>query len=109
MSGFRLLLSNIRDTESRENFQKIEQFIRLDNLISSGFKFFELQFTKAETNKRIPHGLGFVPKDVIQTSSIGSGAPTWNFASFNSEFLDITTTGPCVVRAFIGSYAATGA
>ena len=105
----KLSLTNIREPESRENFQKVEQFLRDENLLASDFKFFELTFTKAETNKRIPHGLGFTPKDVIQTSSTGAGALTWNYALFNAEFLDITTTGSCVVRAFIGNYAPTGA
>jgi hypothetical protein len=55
-------------------------------------------------NYRYPHKLGFVPEDVIQTSLRGAGAVTWNYDQFNRDYLDVTTTGACVVRAFVGLY-----
>lgn len=55
----------------------------------------------------VPHGLGFLPTDVIQTSVVG-GTVVWNYASFTTTNLSLTisgvATGGCTVRAFIGAY-----
>ena len=104
-----LLLDNLVDDRVRYNFQTILEYIRRVPILRGEFKHFELTFTKAETNKRIPHNLGFLPLDVIQTRLTGSGAITWNYSLFTDTFLDVTTTNACVVRAFIGRYGDTGA
>ena len=56
------------------------------------------------TNEKVSHNLDFVPKDIIQTSSIGVGVLTFNFDKFDDTLLDITTTGSITVRAFIGTF-----
>lgn len=104
-----LSIEGVKDMIARENFLKISEFVRDENLLLSGFKFYEIIFTQAETNKKIPHRLGFTPKDVLQTSLIGDGAINWNYTLFDKEFLDVSTSDACTVRAFIGSYAPTGA
>ncbi len=86
----------------RENFLKIQQFLR-DNQNLGNFTHFEFTFTKAVTALKIPHRLGFQPKDILQTSLTGSGAITWLYAQFDVNFIVVTTTGPCVVRAYIGT------
>jgi hypothetical protein len=68
------------------------------------FDHFALTISKAETNLKIPHSLGFQPKDIIQTSLTGAGAITYNYATFTNQFIDITTTGACEVRFFGGTY-----
>lgn len=105
----RLLLSEIVDPAARENFQKLDQYLVTENVLTSGFKHFELTFTQAETNKRIPHRLGYLPKDLIQTRLTGAGSLTWNYTLFTDEFLDVTTTGACVVRFLLGTYGTSGA
>lgn len=102
-------VEKIQDPIARENFQNIQQFLNDDTLTRGKFTFYEIIFTKAETHKRIPHRLGFVPKDILQTSLTGAGAITWNYALFTTDFLDVTTTAACKVRAFIGRYNDSGA
>lgn len=104
-----LLIEQVQDPISRENFLKVNQMVQADPFQKSNFKFFEITFTKAETNKKLPHSLGFLPKDIIQTSLIGAGTVTWNYTLFDSTNLNITTSAACVVRAFIGRYGETGA
>ena len=99
-----LILEKVVDAVARENFQKIAQFVVNSDILRPNFKFYEIIFTKAETNKRIPHRLTFVPKDVIQTSLIGPGSLTWNYSLFNKEYLDVTTTDACTVRVFVGTH-----
>lgn len=100
-----LLINQVVDPVARENFVKISEYVGSENLLLGQFKFYEIIFTQAETNKKIPHGLGFLPKDIIQTSRTGVGEINWNFDEFDSTYLDVSTSDACVVRAFIGSYS----
>lgn len=99
-----LYIADVLDEYSRENFRRIQRSFTDDPFDKGDFKFFEITFTGAVTNFKYPHNLRFMPKDVIQTSLKGAGALTWNYARFDSTNLDISTTGVCVVRAFVGSY-----
>jgi len=101
----KLLVKETEDITTQENMRRIqEELTRFQPILKCQWKFFELTFTGAVTNYKYPHKLSFVPKDVIQTSLIGAGALTWNYSLFDRTNLDITTTGACVVRAFIGAY-----
>lgn len=93
----------IEDQYVRENFQRILDFFRVQNHLFN-FRQFELIFSQAVTNYQHKHNLGFLPKDVILTSVIGAGSVTFNYGDFTKEFISITTTGPCVVRFFLGAY-----
>lgn len=99
-----LILKDIEDVYVRENFKRLTAFFQKETLLKGSFKFFELTFEGAVTGETVRHGLQFKPLDVIQTSVIGSGVPTFNFADFTKETISVTTSGPCIVRAFIGAY-----
>ncbi len=99
-----LILKNIKDQYVRENFKRINLFYQTFSLFKAGWQFFEITNADAYTNKKIPHGLGYKPLDVLQTSTIGTGVLTFNFDKFDDKNLDITTTGACTVRCFIGTY-----
>lgn len=104
-----LEFDRIADPIVRENFSKLLEYVRTENLLLGGFKFFELTFTQAETNKKIPHGLGYRPKDIIQTSITGDGDVLWHYANFDATHIEVSTSDACVVRVFIGSYSNSGA
>lgn len=101
--GFRI--DDIQDPVVRENFQKLEEESINALFPSDRWRFVELTFTGAVTGYAYRHGLGFLPKDVIQTSLTGAGSLTWNYSSFTKETVSVTTTGACVVRALIGKIA----
>lgn len=98
------IVKNIKDQYIRENFKRLNLFFQGTPLVKMGLTFFELKFDVAVTNTQVLHGLGFLPLDVIQTSVKGAGTITFNFDKFTDKYLDITTTGACVVRCFIGTY-----
>lgn len=106
----KLLLEQTLDPVAQENFQIISEFLNGINLLLTDFSFFEFRFTGTETNKKIKHNLGFRPKDVLQTSLIGTGTIAWNYANFTDESVDVTIAGtvsssvPTIVRVFLGSY-----
>jgi hypothetical protein len=84
----------------------IKDVLLAEPFVNSGFRFMEIAFTAAGTFK-VAHGLGFMPLDVVQSSLKGTGAVTWNYASFDKTNLSVTTTAACTVRAFIGAYRGT--
>lgn len=98
------IFKDIDDPFIRENFKRLTLFIKAFPLFRGNWAFQEKTFTGAVTNLNIVHGLGFKPTDVIQTSKTGAGAITFNYSSFDSININVTTTGACVVRFFIGAY-----
>lgn len=104
MPKFRLFVNEIEDPYVKENFERLTRFVNDQSFLRGEWQFFEITFTGAVTNYKHKHNLGFVPKDILQTSKTGAGAITFNYTSFDSTNIDITTTGACVVRFFVGSY-----
>lgn len=88
----------------REALQKVKEAVDGSVLERGEFQFFEITISSAVTNFRYSHKLNFTPKDVIQLSVTGAGTVTWNYSQFSATFLDLTTTGACVVRAYIGRH-----
>lgn len=104
MSKEFLLIHEIEDAYIQENFVRLNSFFIKQPFLKGQFKHFTIDFPATVTNLRFPHKLGFQPKDVIQTFLTGTGSLTWNYNLFDANFLDITTSGPCKVRAIIGAY-----
>lgn len=105
MNQIKLLIPEIKDIYTQKNFEILRDYINDQSLLKGNFKFFSITVTGAQTGYKYTHNLGFVPKDVIQTSLTGAGALTWNYSSFDSTFLNLTTTGSVVFRGFIGTYS----
>lgn len=99
-----LIVKNVEDRWIRENFVRIQAFYSSFPLFRGDWKFFDLSFPAAVSQKEIQHGLDFVPTDILQTRLIGPGVLTWEYELFDRTKLVVTTTGACSVRAFIGAY-----
>jgi hypothetical protein len=95
--------SFIQDSDVKSALEQIESYVNVQPFLKGEFKFYSISITGAVTNYKFPHNLGFVPKDVLVTSVIGS-SPTWNYSLFDATNLDITVAGTTVIRAFIGRY-----
>lgn len=95
------------DPTARECFQWIIDYVQAVPLLQGNFEHFELEFNKAETNLFIPHRLGFLPLDIIQTSLTspsGSATITFKYDKFTTTNFCITTSAACAVRFFAGRY-----
>lgn len=91
-------------TDVRDALQKVKEAFD-DSVLEKGeFEFFKITLASAVTNFKYSHKLNFTPTDVIQLSVVGVGSITWNYASFDKTNLNLTTTGACVVRAYIGRH-----
>ena len=97
-----IVLEQISDIPTRDNIDVIKRFINKETLLLGQMKLIEITFAGAVTAQLYPHGLTFIPKDIIQTSITGAGAVTYNYASFDINNISITTTGACVVRFLVG-------
>lgn len=100
----RLNTSQIQDQVIRENFSTTEQEFNGLPLRKGDWTHIELTVAGAVSHFKYPHNLGFLPKDVIQTYCTPGITVTYNIDSFTSSNLDITTTGPCTLRFFVGTY-----
>jgi hypothetical protein len=100
----KLNVDRIKDEMVRDAIQDVETEFNGLPFKRGDWKQIELTFLASVTNFKYPHTLGFAPKDIIQTSLTGAGAITWNYANFDRTNLDISTTGPCVVRALVGTF-----
>lgn len=104
-----LFVREFDDLHMRDNFRKLQEFLNGAPVLKGEFSFFNIVITGNRT-LNYPHHLSFKPTDVIQTSvvfSAGAGTLTWNYGSFDSTNLVLTTTGmastdTCTVRALVG-------
>lgn len=100
-----LPVKDVKDLVLRKITEIIQVFVNSQAILRGEWRFVEITLGGAVTNYKYKHNLPYTPRDVIQVSLVGPGSLTWNYTSFDSENLDITTTGACTVRAFLGSYS----
>lgn len=88
----------------RDALQNIKQAVEGATLLKGEYKFVQITVKSAANNLKYSHNLSFTPIDVILLSVSNSAAVTWNYDSFDSSFIVLSTTGPCTVRAYIGRH-----
>ncbi len=103
MPSFEINLENVSDGPTQENFLRIREHIENDLFTRFLGKHFEVQLEGTLTQFRYRHHLGFVPRDILETSRIGA-ALTWHYDLFDETHLVVSTTGDVRVRAFIGTF-----
>lgn len=99
-----LILKDIQDPYTRENFSRIKRFSQEQAILRGQWVFFEIEFTQAQDDFEFPHGLTFIPKDVLVTSITDQEAVIFNYSSFDRTNLNLTVSGACTVRFFAGTY-----
>ena len=103
----RLFTKEIDDEYVQENFIRLNAFADSEGILKSGFKHFEVEFAAPTYPSTVSffHRLGYVPKDVLVTSSIGPGVATFEYALFSNTQIYVTITDAVTVRFFLGTYA----
>jgi len=102
----KLIVKDITDVWIRKAFQDVQNFLNTQALLLCGFTFLEINETSTTPQVEVPakHNLGAIPKDVILTSSVGTGAITFHYDLFTKDNIIYSTTGPVTIRAFIGRF-----
>lgn len=103
-----LLLKDITDPYIRENFSRLLQFVQKSTILQGEFEFFDLDISKAETNFAFPHGMNFIPRDVLVLSAVGDQRFYFRYQEFDRTSLHVTTSGPVRIRFLAGAYKAPG-
>ena len=99
----RPIFEDIKDQRVRESIQWMYEYLISESMLQGKFQHFEITTRAAVTALKIPHNLGFQPKDIIVTSQIG-GTATFIYQSFTTQDIVLTTTAAMTVRFFGGSY-----
>lgn len=93
----------LADDYAKENFRKLREFL-VSETPWLGFKFFEVEFTAAQTDFDFVHGLGFQVQDAI-LSFISNGATlTFVFDKFTKDSVRFSVTAACKVRMILGAF-----
>jgi hypothetical protein len=61
MSNPKLFLSEIKDEYVRENFKKLDDYLKLNQLLAADFRHLEIVVPTAFSDFTFPHGLSFIP------------------------------------------------
>lgn len=99
----RPVFEDIKDPRVRESIQWMYEYLIAEPLLLSKFEFFEVTTRGAVSALKVPHNLGFRPKDIIKTSEIG-GTATFLYNQFTPQYIVLTTTAALTVRFFGGTY-----
>lgn len=98
-----LYYDQVVDPISRQNFKNLNDYFSAQNQLY-GFNFFELSFSKAVANATYSHGLAVTPQDVLVSRITGAGSVTFNFGLMTTTLMNLTVTGACRIRFYIGTY-----
>jgi microcystin-dependent protein len=98
-----LQVKEINDQYLRRNFQSLQDYFKNQNQLLD-FKFLDVTFDGTESNRKVFHGLGRIPADLIRLSITGSGVVTFNRSLFDQNYLYLSCTGSCRIRFFAGNY-----
>lgn len=107
MPDLSLDLESVKDTILAENLRRIKEYVKSSPLLLGDFKFREQTFNQAETAFKIPHGLGFLPNDIMVSSvkwTGTAGTVTINYSSTDATNFYVTITQPGTVRFLVGSF-----
>lgn len=98
-----LIVKEISDKYLQKNFQKLTEYFATQNQLQD-FIFLEVTSSKAVTDMKIAHNLGFIPKDVLRAKLTGPGQVTLNYPKWDEQFLYLNSTDAFRLRFFVGTY-----
>lgn len=98
----RLLMKELEDAKAQKNFEIISDVVGDQELSKFDWNFIKFSIPATISNLKIPHGLNFIPTDILTTQI--SGILTFNYSLFDDKFLDVTALGPCNFRGLVGRH-----
>lgn len=103
--GLDLILKDIENNPwIRENFFRIQKFMNSVVFSDQTFKVFNVDIKAADTSFKIPHGLAFIPEDIIVTHVEGDFNFYFRYQEFDRDNLYVTAAGPVKLKFLAGSF-----
>jgi hypothetical protein len=97
-----LILKDIDDIYSRENFKRLSDFVKSQVFFDGNFELFDVTVNKASDKFEIPHGLTFIPTDIIQLATEGNFNYFFRYQEFTKTSIFVTSDGPVRLRFLAG-------
>lgn len=99
------LVELMQDMNIRESFTWLYEYLIRVPILKSELEHFERTFSQPLSQEKVPHGLGFTPKDIILTYvSPDSTTVSFQYDQFDGTNLVITTNAACTIRFMAGRY-----
>lgn len=102
MPRLKLIVGDIKDERTRENFKRIEDYFNENTLVNSTWKVFQVEIKAGANLFRVPHGLGYEPSDILVLSSIGDNNFEFDRELTNDQYVFIRAAGPVYIRFIAG-------
>lgn len=99
-----LFRKEIVDEFVQENFKRIMDYFAVDPIARSSFEFIEVPIGGAVSGVPVLHHLGFVPKDIILTHNLTNATVTFDYSSFTTTHIYVTSSAATTLRMMIGRY-----
>lgn len=97
-----LILKDIEDPVTRENFFRISNFINRQVWFEGDFQLFDITIPGENPNFKIKHGLSFIPADIIPVAVEGNYNYYFKYINFDREYLYVAAEGPVRIRFLAG-------
>lgn len=97
-----LILKDIEDIYSRENFFRLRNFIAAQVIFDGDFKLFDITIPAKSAKFKVKHGLTFIPADIITLAIEGDYNFYFRYQDFDRDNMYITANGPVRVRFLAG-------
>jgi hypothetical protein len=97
-------VDSIEDINVREAFRELLDALQQSPFLKGKWTFKEVTVGASVANKRVPHNLGFKPKDAVVISKSGTADVFFNFDEFDETYVDFTTSDATTVRFWVGTY-----
>lgn len=97
-------LGLIQDPIVREAISSLYEDIRSLELLRAEFKHVEITLDTAIDNFKFFHNFGFKPTHVLTAFVTNDAAVIWDLDDSTKDYVLLTVSAPCTVRAFLGRY-----
>lgn len=97
-----LILKDIEDPVSRENFARLSNFINRQVWFEGDFQLFDITIPSENPNFKIKHGLTFIPADIIPVAVEGNYNYYFKYINFDREYMYVNAEGPVRIRFLAG-------
>lgn len=104
MGELELLLREIKDKWTRENFFRVLNYIDQEVILKGDWALHEIRFDAANTEFKLAHNRDFIPYDIIVLQVVGDRNVEFNHDKFDFKNINITVKGPCYVRFLAGRF-----
>lgn len=97
-----LILKDIQDPYTRENFFRLRRFLSNQVIFDGDFKLFDVSIPQQDANFKVKHGLTFIPADLIPLAAEGNYNYFFKYQDFDRENIYINAKGPVRLRFLAG-------